>query len=348
MTFRDTARTLLRSPLWAAQLGTGTKSFAANPIIGSRTLNKWGLHSARLKLAAHMAQFRRHGLSSSVSEEDRLAFERDGFVIKENFLPSAEFEQLHHAVFETDWEVRQMRQGSAVTRRVPIDIARLSHHQPNLAQFVRDPITTGLIRYIAATGGMPIFWLQAVLAGEDKNGHDPQTDFHSDTFHSTAKAWFFMQDVGPEDGPFAYVPGSHLLTEARLAWEYEQSLTAATHHVVHHANGSFRASADDRRRMGLPEPRKVTVKANTLVVADTLGFHARTPSSRSTCRVEIYASLRRNPFRPWNGLDIFSLPYLSDRTGSAHIKALDMLKWAGLKMPWQPVGLMKINSPLTF
>jgi hypothetical protein len=38
------------------------------------------------------------------------------------------------------------------------------------------------------------------------------------------------------------------------------------------------------------------VPANTLVVADTSGFHRRTPSPAHTVRVEVYLSLRRNPF----------------------------------------------------
>ena len=47
---------------------------------------------------------------------------------------------------------------------------------------------------------------------------------HADTFHPTAKFWLFLDDVGIEDGPFAYVPGSHKLTPERLAWEHEQAL----------------------------------------------------------------------------------------------------------------------------
>jgi len=36
------------------------------------------------------------------------------------------------------------------------------------------------------------------------------------------------------------------------------------------------------------------------VVADTSGVHRRTPSQQSSVRVEVYFSLRRNPF--WAGL----------------------------------------------
>ncbi len=44
------------TPLWLAQLSTGTKSFERNPIIGSRRLNEWGLHAARVALAHRLAR----------------------------------------------------------------------------------------------------------------------------------------------------------------------------------------------------------------------------------------------------------------------------------------------------
>src|ERR1700687_4657958 len=55
--------------------------------------------------------------------------------------------------------------------------------------------------------------------------------------------------------------------------------------------------------LGLPEPRVFAVPANTLVVADTFGFHARGPSAGRSLRVEIWAYGRRSPFVPWTALD---------------------------------------------
>lgn len=335
---------LVRTPIWLAQLGTGAKSFADNPILGSRRLNEKGLHVRRLKAAQAMAAFRRRRLAAQVSEADRQAYHRDGFVMRENFLPEEVFRRLKQEIYETDWDVREMRQGNAVTRRILLDHAELKGPQPGLADFIRNPEVLGLIRYAASTGGNPVFSLQAIFAG-DEGSVDPQTTFHADTFQPNAKAWFFLHDVGIEDGPFAYVPGSHRLDEARLAWEREQSLGAAAHPVVYHARGSFRAYPEDLQRMGLPEPKRMVVKANTLVVGDTFGFHARTASAKPTTRIEIYASLRRNPFKPWNGFDFFSMPYVRDHTGSMEVRALEKLRWAGFKMPWKPMGRMRVDQP---
>jgi hypothetical protein len=80
-----------------------------------------------------------------------------------------------------------------------------------------------------------------------------------------------------------------------------------------HAEGSFRISDHDRGMLGLPAPVRMAVPANTLVVADTSGFHARSQSLRPSHRVEIYATFRRSPFLPWTGGHFLSLPPISGR-----------------------------------
>src|SRR5690242_10601612 len=89
----------LMAPLWVAALATGAKSFRDNPIIGSPELNRRGLHSRRAKLAHAMAWSRRARLAHMIRPEDRAAFDRDGFVIRREFLPPARFEKLKAEVF---------------------------------------------------------------------------------------------------------------------------------------------------------------------------------------------------------------------------------------------------------
>src|SRR5258708_24563312 len=67
--------------------------------------------------------------------------------------------------------------------------------------------------------------------------------------------------------------------------------------------GSFRIEPEELPALGLPEPRVFAVPANTLVVADTFGFHARGPSAGRSLRVEIWAYGRRSPFVPWAAFD---------------------------------------------
>ena len=53
--------------------------------------------------------------------------------------------------------------------------------------------------------------------------------------------------------------------------------------------GSFRIDPAELAALDLPEPRAFAVPANTLIVADTFGFHARGPSAGRSVRVEIWA-----------------------------------------------------------
>src|SRR5579884_2132306 len=109
------------APLWAAQLLSGTKSFEANGLIGSRVLNERGLHTARVSLAHRMAQSRRGRLTRLVSTEDRAAFERDGFVVKRDFLAAVEFAALLEQVKSYRGPLREISEGDTIMRKVALD-----------------------------------------------------------------------------------------------------------------------------------------------------------------------------------------------------------------------------------
>ena len=155
---------------------------------------------------------------------------------------------------------------------------------------------------------MPMVYLQTILSGARPGPPDPQTDLHTDTFHPTVKAWLFLNDVAADAMPFVYVPGSHLLTPQRLDWERRMAI-AASGGPPQNPHKLVRAIAPETlAALGLPPPQAIAVPANTLVVADTFGFHARGPSARPTTRVEIWAMGRRNPFLPWAGFDPWAIP----------------------------------------
>jgi hypothetical protein len=65
--------------------------------------------------------------------------------------------------------------------------------------------------------------------------------------------------------------------------------------------------------MGYPPPITFALPENTLVVADTHGFHARARATRPATRLAIYGSLRVNPFWPFTGPDLFGRPGMRNR-----------------------------------
>lgn len=289
-------------PVWTVQLITGTKSFERNRVIGSAWLNQRGLHAARVSLAHRVAAARRRRISGLVSAADRLDFARDGFVVRPNFLPAAGFTELLEQVRAYRGSLREIGEGDTILRKIALDPKTLAA-MPALAQVLHSPEWRGLIRYIGSRDAEPVVWIQSILRHACDGPPDPQTALHADTFHPTVKAWLFLTDVVADDGAFTYVPGSHRLTPERLAWERRMSFAAPDSPDAESRQGSFRIERGELAALGLPEPRVFAVPANTLVVADTFGFHARGPSDGRSLRVEIWAYGRRSPFVPWAGFD---------------------------------------------
>lgn len=335
----------LLAPMHVAALATGAKSFRDNPIIGSPTLNRAGLHVARMRLAYRMAERRRQQLASLVSEDDRAAFDRDGFVVKRDFLPASAFAALQQQVSAFAGTARQQAQGDAITRRIALDRRALSR-LPAVRAMVESPEWLGLVRYVGSFRLEPFLYLQTIFAQTRAAPPDPQTRLHADTFHPTVKAWFFLTDVGADEGPFIYVPGSHRPTRRRLAWERRMSLTAAHSADFQASRGSLRISTPALRRLGFGQPEVFAVAANTLVVADTMGFHARGISAHPSARAEIWAYGRRNPFLPWLGLDPAAMPLIKGRAVPLYWSGMDLCEKLGLaRNPWRAAGTVTPLSP---
>lgn len=332
----------LALPWWTAQLLTGAKSFCDNPLIGSKRLNAKGLHRARVRAVHHLAGRRRARLGEALDAEQRAEFARQGYVLVPNYLPADQFAAMREAVLARASPAREMVQGDTVTRRIAID-ADMLRDIPALRSLIREPRWVRLMHYVSSFRVEPLYYIQTILTHTNDAPADPQTHLHADTFHPTMKAWYFLTDVAMEDGPLTYVPGSHQLTPERLRWEHEKAMSAPDGVDRLSARGSMRITREELPGLGLPDPVAFAVPANTLVVVDTCGFHARGRAFRPSMRIEIWAYSRRNPFLPWLGGDLLSLPGIAERRIPALWAIRDRLrKWVG--QPWRDVGRIKAGS----
>lgn len=254
----------------------------------------------RLQQAHDKAGQRRKSLLHWLDGVDAATFARNGFVVKRQVLPPEQFEALSEQVQAWRAPARELLLGDTVTRHIAANAAFL-RAAPALAALLQGRLWGGLTRYVAANGRVPPAFVQTVVTHAHPGARDPQTMLHSDAAQPTMKAWYFLSDVGDDDAPLCYVPGSHRLTPARLDWEVQCQLHAGE---MAQAEAQARAKAAARpavavppRRidkvalgqMGLGRPARLAVPANTLIVADTFGFHKRAQARRPTMRVEVWA-----------------------------------------------------------
>ncbi|WP_298608338.1 phytanoyl-CoA dioxygenase family protein [uncultured Thiothrix sp.] len=296
-------KTLLYSPYWFFQLFTTAKSFKGNPIIGSPTLNKLGLHISRVVLAHISMRFRMWLLSFGVDPDDQMSYQQNGFVAKENFVSAELFQQIETEIRNFHGEIRECQQGDTQNHRILLDPATLAK-LPYTQQLLNDKAFKRLLRYTAGHRRMPFFHIEQVRNGVANAGSDPQKSLHADTFHPTMKFWLFLDDVDEHNGPFTYIPSSNQLTRQRLHWEYQTSQIAYRHPDSYSARGSFRVSPADREALGLPEPKAFKVRKNTLVIGNTFGIHGRGQADAGSTRLAIWGMSRTNPFIPFPGLGL--------------------------------------------
>ncbi|MDB5372385.1 MAG: hypothetical protein JWP04_1027 [Belnapia sp.] len=335
------------APLHVLALASGAKSFRDNPLLGHPALNRHGLHVARKRLAHRLAAARRRRLEPRLSAGDRAGFLRDGYLVIPDFLPATEFARMRAEVLGCRTAAREFIDGYTLTRLIPLDGATLPG-LPATAAALAGGRYRGLHDYIGSFRQAPHLFVQTVFSGVRDAAPDVQSHFHTDTFHPTVKSWLFLTDVAGDAAAFTYVPGSHLPNRRHLAWERRVSVTAATAGDRLTGEGSLRIEPAMLARLGYPAPRKLAVAANTLVIADTSGFHRRGISGGTACRIAIWAYARGSPFQPWTGLgaaDSADGKLRGGRLVRLFWAAQDLLgRVTGQRNGWRWVG---VRSPAT-
>lgn len=304
---------------WFLEIFTEAKSFEANPILGNRTLNRLGLHVIRVIVARTITGFRRWILSWNISSEHRRAFRKTGYLRISNVLPPDQFKRLQDEATNSWPDVREFIQGDTTTQLLFLDQPTLNT-LPAAKVLCESSQLKHLMNYVASTAIRPWPHFLRVCNMGGKIDNDPQKHFHADTFHPTMKAWLFLEDVTADKGPFQYIEGSHRMTLKRLRWEYQQSITGRDLSERYAARGSLRIEEDELASLALNKIKKFEVPANTLIIADTSGFHRRSEAASNSSRSSIYFSLRLNPFIPFPLPNIDSINQFAERLVAKHIK----------------------------
>lgn len=286
--------------------------------IGNTTLNRLGLHPARIAVSNVLLRLRRAQIAPLGGPEALTRVARDGVAVIPDFLPRDLHERTRaeaHRRMDAIARERPLPEpeqrgfgarrpftggfdrfdGGTLNRYVAID----RDNTPACAAAIRD---ANLVRLSSAAAGFRHrpgrFWIYQTVHSKDEEAFpDIQKVLHKDTFHSAIKLWLYLDPVTEADGPLVYVPGSHKMTPERYRWEYERAKVASDS-GTRDKGGAFRVTRAELDEMKLPEPQSYPVSANTLIVADVQGFHCRGPGTPGARRLSLYASLRQWPFSP--------------------------------------------------
>lgn len=281
--------------------------FSGDKVVDSPTLNRLGMQVARTVAARALYTLR--PFHTVVDLKPKIAaLRRDGVVQFPNFLPQAAFDALRSECMALLDEA-QHHKGNDKKMVVytvgpnTIELAKIrsydSERYTRAHQFLAHP---DLLRIFAAaekrafdTNAFTLAVVERLVQGQDNDTTDRETAMHSDVFFDTHKAWLYLDDVNIEDGPFAYVKRSHYLSKTQLAYIYAHSLAEGV-------NQARRITQAELEKLGLEES-VVTAKRNTLVVANTKGYHRRLRGQAGGKRHAIHVITRANPFLWWHQLD---------------------------------------------
>ena len=269
--------------------------FSKEKLVRSSLLNKWGIQPLRMKIATRRYKNRKWSVDPIVAKEAREVAEKgitqiDDFLSPEHFAQVAE--ECRALRDEGNWHV-VTQMGPNVIKNINLKEIDLTKY-PALKKLMEEPRIEALFeaaekRPLNIYDSKNFYFLLQYLVQGDEDTFDPESALHTDTFFNTHKAWLYIDDVKLENGPFVYVENSHLAdSEYRRKKEYEYS-------QIKGVKGSRRIPQKEVEEQGLEE-KICTCDKNTLVMANTLGYHRRLNGVGGHDRLTFAISARFNPF----------------------------------------------------
>lgn len=268
---------------------TGHKFFHTKVVKPSFTrvdLMEKGLHAFRMVMARHAERLRAPGVKQ---------FDTEGVMMYEDFLPpdkaaAVKKEIETYPIIENIQPTNNIHTMTRGTTPAIYDLVFNSDLFKLCAEAAhRDKEDVAAWNHFCHTT-----YIQR-LENTPGNG-DIQKVCHSDVFYPCVKYWYFPDAVEEDQGPFLFARNSVELDFDRLDFHYRESVevvkdTWDRRRNKGHGEGSFRAIDDDLDKMGLKlEP--ITCKPNTLVIANTSGFHCRGDAKQRHIRSALHGAIR--------------------------------------------------------
>ena len=198
---------------------------------------------------------------------------RDGIVVEEGYVPQEQVAAMRAAAEEL---IERVHAGGfaantfTVQPEILVRIGPADELLPESAGFFNDVQIRGVID--AAMSPSAVSYRRE-LEHRFGIGKSAQADlYHFDNWRPILKAFLYLDDVGPDQAPFAYLPGTHTPASWKRRHEREFDLYGPTGPFGHFFPQEMRAL---RAEHGWEEV-VCTGKAGTLILADLRGLHRGT------------------------------------------------------------------------
>jgi hypothetical protein len=266
--------------------------FTENQIPSKAFMNTKAIQSFRMKKASALINKRRQKKKKENLKDYKLiqseldVLEDDGILVVNDFLPEYclnEINQYRKSVINDNkkglkhFELRGAEYLDGMIEELLPDTFK--YLQQNTLMNVLPKIYLG-------RSSTPKTWRLKYIR-DLSNQMDQNCINHSDTFHNTLKIWIYLDDVSANQDSLKFWKKSHLpdkdIDELRLR-------------AMLKGHGSPRVDEDILEKFGYVRFNE-SIKSNTLIVADTYGFHYRNYApSKINWRPTIFCSLRYSPF----------------------------------------------------
>lgn len=262
-------------------------------VIGGTGANKMGLQL--LRIAKDQALW--HARAARVSPEVQSAYDtmdRDGIVVIPNFLPTEQFQAIRD---ELDRGYVEQHDAWAQLNLGPnylcenFRVTDYPEQYPSTTEFLRDNVFVAQLASAVSRRRMT-YWPHIHVEktyNPDPNAPHEDWDYthflHADRHYPFIKAFYYLDDVDETMAPYTYAIGSHKLNLARIRYEYEFSVRfPKIRDASTFKNRTQEQLSADRGLLEVVEkalaeqgitPTPMVGKANTLIVTNNQGFHAR-------------------------------------------------------------------------
>lgn len=281
--------------------------------VGSVWGNQLGLQVFRTASQYLLFKARPRSVHADISECVK-AIETNGIATIENFLEPSHFAEVR-AEFDDSFKELELRPYKNATdaklHRTQITLAQATHGSSKILEYFQrndrlNRIASAIVRRkISRPPDVHLDWYQGDNAAMTDN--DVENILHADLHTTTIKMFFYLEDVDETNGAFVYAKGSHRLTLNRLRHEYELSVRQAKLRKGMPVDASLlETRGNEVRNVIHPRHRQLMevketqmcVRANTLVIANNMGFHRRGEflSDRPRKSVQINYRFLEKPF----------------------------------------------------